>query len=137
MVRAARLLKLAAFLETVPRRAFDIHQWQKSPPTKSEGGEPGECGFAGCAMGWAANQRMFRGLKIVRGEFHAVVVLQEKPRGRKYFEFDAGSKLFEIDGDSSRHLFSPMRYERRSAYFSPTPKQVARRIRSFVKEHAK
>lgn len=48
----ARLLRLAEFLPTVKEEKFNISLWtnQKKAPKI-------DCGFVGCAMGWAATER--------------------------------------------------------------------------------
>lgn len=131
-----RLLKLADFLETVPRRAFDIGGWQTKAPTKPEGKKQGECGFAGCAVGWATHAKLFRGLRLEQYFDGGVAFpVYEDREG-----FDACAQLFDIHGyfppehqlayqDFAEYLFSPDAYET-----PPTPKQVAARIRAFVKD---
>lgn len=116
-----RLLKLADFLETVPRRSFEIRAWVWRGADKPEGKIPGECGFAGCAMGWAAHAKLFRGLKLDG--------LWGNPIFEGRTDYDAADCLFEIDGVASRVLFGGSSY---SGPRRPTPKQVAKRIRTFV-----
>jgi hypothetical protein len=48
-----RLLKLADFLETVPPDKFDMNGW----------GREDDCGFAGCAIGWAGKLFDGKGLE--------------------------------------------------------------------------
>lgn len=123
-IRTDRLLKLAAFLETVPRRAFDITDWQTKEVTKPEGKRLGECGFAGCAIGWAAHAKLFRGLTIKHGY----------PKyGESGSAGDAVERLFEIGQPDVFLMFTSTGYP--TLY--PTPKQVATRIRKFVRDHAK
>lgn len=134
-IRTDRLLKLADFLETVPPGSFDIEGWLTKEPTKPEGKKQGECGFAGCAVGWAVHSKLFRGLHFVR---------KTRWNGTVWFDvayaahesFDAASELFALwDMESpenecataAEYLFGPEEYEDK-----PSPKQVAKRIRSFV-----
>lgn len=107
---ANRLLKLASHLESLPRKVFSIEVWHQ---TKS-------CGTVACAAGHACMMPEFRragfrltedGWPIYRGEEH----------------FHACSKFFGITVDESLELFSPNYYKN-----SPTPKQVAKRIRTLV-----
>lgn len=123
---AQRLLKLADFLETVPRKAFYIGRWVKSEKSRREGRHPGECGFSGCAVGWAAHGRLFRGLRLERS-----------PIGGLYPTYEGSSatgainRLFQIDETDSLYLFFDQSYIEQK--YNPTPKQVAKRIRKFVK----
>lgn len=126
-----RLLKLAAFLDTVPNKAFDMSLWQAQGADKPEGKRPGDCGFAGCAMGWAAHTRMFRGLSV---EPYGLLIYQPDG-GAKYTErywedYEAAAAVFEITEVQALHLFAPSHYE--SQFRRPTPKYVAKRIRKFV-----
>lgn len=135
-----RLLKLADFLETVPRRAFNIDSWQSGTPDKPEGDRPGECGFAGCAVGWAVHQKMFRGLhfgdtnkrvpesSVFPGDAQNSYDIYFSEKGAAQKEgYDAAAHVFGLDGYDTRFLFSPNEYSD-----NPTPKQVAKRIRKFV-----
>lgn len=119
-----RLLKLADFLETVPRRAFNMDYWVAREATKPEGKAPGSCGFAGCAMGWAQHAKLFRGLEL--GESW---VGEQTPTFNGATGFEAAAQLFSIDHGNSRFLFGSDSY---GAIVNPTPKQVAKRIRKFV-----
>lgn len=116
-MRKDRLLKLADYLETVPRKKFDISGW---------GYETKKCGFAGCAMGWAGFGRLFRGLKFERGDLHYA---PEPHLGNDGFSI--AQSLFGIDGEASRYLFSYRFYPDGETV---TPKRVSKRIRSFVAE---
>lgn len=137
-MRTDRLLKLADFLETVPRRAFRMDYWVQRKASKPEGDEPGECGFAGCAMGWAAHQKMFKGLR--EDPIRENTITYKLPNGEQFDDFYAAAKVFDISSVESDGLFNPRRYNdlkivRRDYYGDalPTPKQVAKRIRAFVK----
>jgi hypothetical protein len=123
-IRTDRLLKLADFLETVPRKAFDISSWVSSKATMPEGERPGDCGFAGCAMGWAAHAKLFRGLTMERG------YIIDYPAYRGFDGFEAAMTLFSIGDSEATSLFDIGGYESRN----PTPKTVAKRIRKFVAE---
>lgn len=118
-----RLLKLAAYLETVPSGHFNMKEWVNKPATKPEGKKPGECGFSGCAVGWAAHGKLFRGLK-----FEQSTLLDGKsslyPTYQNLDGFDAVEKLFDISEDDAERLFGSDR--------KGTPKEVAKRIRSYI-----
>src|SRR4051812_47952886 len=98
-----RLLKLADFLETVPREKFNLNHWVTALPTKPEGREEGECGFAGCAMGWAAHAKLFPELKFDRWNMCNIVYYGNTG-------WTAPRKLFGISDASARHLFSDDAY---------------------------
>jgi len=121
-----RLLKLADFLETVPKKNFEMQSWGAKPATKPEGKRPGSCGFAGCAMGWAAHAKLFRGLKLKFNNYSEPSLVY-----KGLLHFNAASKCMEITHDQALYLFHPMRYGEMNN--DPTPKQVAKRLREFVK----
>lgn len=154
-IHARRLLKLADTLEAVPRKEFDIREWGRDTTNKK--GEV--CGTVACAMGHACSVPSFRaaGLKLVfRSDrtFGATVVFspslltdrQHADRMAQEYRamhgddsrfpavfrgFGAGEAFFGLDEYTSRRLFSSEGY----ANGRPTPKQVARKIRSTVAEH--
>lgn len=139
-VHTDRLLKLAAFLETVPRKAFDIGPWEARPATKPEGDVPGDCGFAGCAVGWAAHAKLFRGFTI---KHHEPSYTLEKGRVsgwravREVFKLDGAAPISNptpggLPLDPGVWLFTSRYYG--EFRYSPTPKQVAKRIRKYVKD---
>jgi hypothetical protein len=119
-----RLLKLAAFLETLPRRKFDYMTWSSSIA-------PGEytkdlCGTTGCAMGWACTMPEFRRLGL-RMHF-GIPSFPSKFEGGWARGNDAADELFGLSGDEAYKVFHP-RNERES---KATPKYVAEKIRAFV-----
>lgn len=134
-MRKDRLLKLADFLETVPRRSFEIRWWQKRPATKPEGTHQGECGFAGCAVGWAAHAKLFRGLRLAQhgdGGTDATPIYdgdEGMPAVARLFDLPTVGDYFKVCPDASC-LFEAESYDGHRA----TPLQVARRIRKFVKD---
>lgn len=120
-MRKDRLLKLADFLETVPEGAFNITYWEDRPATKPEGEKPGECGFAGCAVGWAAHAELFDGFKLSHNHGDAWPIYDGEAG------FDAVIKLFEIDEQDAFRLFCGSYYDVR-----PSAARVADRIRALV-----
>lgn len=126
-MRADRLLKLADLLETVPRKAFDLGLWETKRATKPEGKKQGECGFAGCAIGWATHAKLFRGLSFRRYTWCETPHLAY----RDSTNWEAVQKLFSIGATQAYHLFEEDSYEG-----AATPKQVAFRIRKFIKDNA-
>lgn len=119
-----RLLKLADFLATVPRRALVMYTWTARPAFQPEGDAPGECGFAGCALGWAGHAKLFRDLKMDSRGIPFVEVGRRKASG-----FDAAMIVFGIDYGIASSLFGTACYNLAS---NPTPARVARRIRHLV-----
>ena len=69
-VEIARMRQLADLLLTVPPSQFDLKQWRAMPETPAKTllfrliEIAPACGFAGCAMGWAAHAKLFDGLYI-------------------------------------------------------------------------
>lgn len=121
-----RLLKLADFLETIPKHVFTIHAWEARAAYKPEGKKLGECGFAGCALGWAAHVKLFRGLDMMGGEPHY------RTKGEDYWGFHAAEELFEICEYEARHLFNGDYYSYHLGHV--TPELVAARIRKLVRQ---
>lgn len=67
-VEVGKMRQLASFLRTVPPSQFDLEEWELQAATPAVTFlfglieiEPA-CGFAGCAMGWAAHSKLFDGL---------------------------------------------------------------------------
>lgn len=116
-----RLLKLAAFLEELPRKRFDYDQWVgfswKGNPALS-------CGTTACAMGWATTIPAFRrlGLRLSDDGYPINV------RTGETFAVSVAADLFGVDDSDAHFLFVPASFKERRA----TPKQVARKIRRFV-----
>lgn len=121
-----KLLKLAALLECVPQGSFDMWKWgndyrKPKPPNMEKATlQQNECGFAGCAMGWAAHVGLFDGLTLITERCLAPGVRY----GRKT-DFDAAAELFGITYGESHRLFYPSGKD-------DSPKAVAGRIREFV-----
>lgn len=127
-----RLLKLAAFLEKLPRDRFDYASFVGDD---WKGTQDLSCGTTACALGWAATIPEFRraGLTIkaipdIDGGFYADVCTKKHSGG-----FKAASEIFGLSNSDSSYLFAPDDEYPEKA----TPKQVAKKIRNFVKERAK
>jgi hypothetical protein len=106
-----RLLKMADFVETIPRKDFAMEIF----------GETTACGTVGCALGWAAHTKLFRGLRQTTETYL-------KPAYRGRCGFDAAEVLFDISRHQVEGLF-------RWHTTNETPKQVARNIRRFVESN--
>lgn len=134
-----RLLKLAAFLDTVPRQRFNYETWVGA---SWQGAPDLSCGTTACALGWAASMPTFRRLGL-----HLVAIPGVNPNSEwesgAYVVYgnleaeEAGAALFGLTFDESVFLFGPDTSLEGLAWQSPgstaTAKQVATHIRKFVK----
>jgi hypothetical protein len=130
-VDIAKLKTLAKFLETVPVDQFDLGDWELSPykPAKKFGPFTiqKECGFAGCAMGWAAHAKLFDGFRFDR--FDDIDEDPDVQYGDLYFGWDAVASLFNLKERQCFFLFAEPSYDDR-----PPSREVANRIHKFVKK---
>lgn len=98
-IGAKRLLKLAAHLEkNVPPLMFDMGTWYSSAPPDWQ------CGFAGCAIGWAIHDKLFDGLHWTPLN---IPVYRNGSKG-----LDAVAILFGISRDDAFILFGASRKSR-------------------------
>jgi hypothetical protein len=128
----ARLLKLAAFLEKLPRKRFDYGKWARWDSTDAAdlSGAP-SCGTAACALGWATTMPAFRRLGLYMnspGNIWAIPAV----RGTKRYGIDAARRIFGISGSDAMRLFVAGEFNGLSV--DATAKQVAKHIRKFVAE---
>lgn len=123
-VNVARLYQLADFLETVPPEDFDLSAWQDHAPREALAIGPitfrRACGFAGCAMGWAAHSGLFEGLRINRDNNLVY-------KGAS--DIDAAAKVFGITVSVAEFIFYPLSYV---GYDPIDPDDVARRVRKLA-----
>jgi hypothetical protein len=130
---AARLLKLAEFLEKLPRKRFNYSTWfgrdWKGKPDLS-------CGTTACALGWAATMPNFKRLGLepwfdYTSRFHEFSL-----HGHRANYIKIGDEIFGLTEDEAGYLFAydnegwtplPM-----SPHADAGPKQVAKHIRRFV-----
>lgn len=108
-----RLLKLADFLDTVPRRSFDIGLYAKHTP---------RCGTMACAIGYAGLMTCFR-----RAGLKTAVYLNETTYGQ-HKNLAAAEGFFGLNEYESMELFMGAFYDQKNV----TPKMVARKIRKLV-----
>lgn len=115
-----RLLKLADYLETVPRKLFNMDCW----------GVERTCGTTGCALVHACFIPSFRraGLRFLENELYdnepQYYFVEYKGLGNEY----AAQSFFELNYAETTHIF----YNYGEG--NPTPKQWAKRIRTFVEK---
>lgn len=145
-MNAKRLLKLADFLDTVPREKFDFAQVAKEvgkPMRKALAAGKTRCGTVGCAMGWApvVFPRLLKWVpahKWHSSEFQTFAIL---PRDSRQESVGAGSTwvhtsvtaeaAFGLTEDQVQFLFNPLSS---GLGDGATPKRVARHIRKFVRK---
>lgn len=144
-----RLLKLAAFLEKLPRKRFYYGSWVGED---WKGKADLSCGTTACALGWATTIPEFRKLGL---RLRPLALAEEPAQGvvslasQKASEVDrdddpilAALKVFGLSEDETDYLFQPRRMlgwsmlpESPNEY--ATAKQVAKHIRRFVAYRAK
>jgi hypothetical protein len=146
-----RLLKLAAFLETLEHKQFDfaliVRAWHRDPETHAP------CGSICCAIGWLP--AVFPDLvrwsggppkeigELFDDDFEPDVVLSGANQGDyEAMNFFAADKLFNLEGTESTRLFCPgknlpwmyaTKGEGHSLGSMATPQAVAESIREFCK----
>lgn len=131
-----RLLKLATFLEKLPRRRFDYGSWAG---TDWKGSSDLSCGTTACALGWATTIPAFRrlGLKLVWADDGPDEYPYPRPVCHQHYSEEAATKVFNLNSEEARFLFLPLEVNSVQNWKSPgnraSPKQVARHIRRFVK----
>jgi hypothetical protein len=123
-----RLLKLAAFLRTLPRKRFNYKHWVGNDWK----GEPDlmSCGTAACALGWATTIPLFRkeGLRLRAYSNGGGAPMLLDKEGEETSHYDAGARVFGITNEESHYLFS----DNSGIGWDATPKQVAKKIENFV-----
>lgn len=131
-VEIAKMRQLANFLETVPVRKFNLDKWDDTyynlRTVLSYIGLEKACGFAGCAMGWAAYSELFDGLKLENGMI--------KYKG--YTCFTAAAQLFNINYQTSLYLFDPecyLEYQQQPGYVAARLNKFADKVESRLKRH--
>lgn len=138
-----RLLKLADLLDTVPRKRFNISSWASSKFCgKPKEPEHNECNTTACAMGWATTLPVFKraGLKLRLPENKLnydgcmILTMAKKHMCSTYLtHMDAAAAVCGISYHEAQQLFDVEDPSTGKPRSRETPKQVARRIRKFVK----
>lgn len=122
---ANRLLKLADFLDALPRKKFDYSTY----------GEERACGTVACALGWAPSLPFAKKEKASRvldnDYFYDFAIC-----GQYAGPHEVSKHLFDLNPDEHRSLFvpGPIVEGYSGLWENATPKQVAKHIRKFVKE---
>lgn len=128
-----RLTKLADYMETVPRKHFNMRKWFGHERTHSLEGRLNAtkatyCGSVACAFGWAATIPAFQkaGLSYVINEgFYLNGIFHSFPP-------DAAATIFDIPLVSANFLF----WNDDTLEAIETPKQWARLCRKFLRDNA-
>lgn len=118
------LLKLADFLDKIPRDRFNLREWEDSEFVDNVSPFDGsfECGFAGCAVGWAAHANLIPGLTLRDSTVYYTKAGDDFP----HEGFRAIAFALEITSQQANELFHPRYYT-----VSHNPTIVAKRIREF------
>jgi hypothetical protein len=143
-IHARRLLKLADFLDELPRQKFDFATLVREdgkPVLEALKAGKTECGTVACAIGWtpAVFPRLAKWGEV-RGFFGVrKIVLPTDAAARDKSSREAliltAAKLFGLSEDDTDTLFVPDYYERRGRLRNnATPKRVAKHIRRFVEK---
>lgn len=134
-----RLLKLAVFLDKLPKAKFDfstITSLGQKPMMEALKAGRHRCGTTACAIGWMPaifpRQVCWVGEDRPYGDLN--VGLRSAGAARrvgKARNFAVAQRFFGISYEEALHLFNPGDISLR---YDATPKQVAKHIRRFVRE---
>jgi len=124
-----RILKLADFLESLPRKRFDFSIWVGN---EWKGAPDLSCGTTACALGWATTLPLFRrlGLRLSPRTRWPILNHRSMIRGDAPFR-----KLFGLSEATFDRLFRPL-FDEMSGCLgqNATPKQWAKHARRIVLE---
>jgi hypothetical protein len=138
-MNAKRLLKLADFLDRMPREKFDFAQIVEQrglPMRKALQAGKTRCGTVGCAIGWMP-AAFPRGLRWAgNSDVFPDVVLR---RDESLTDFDAAVEWFGITRAEADVLFVPgaKRWGYSGLRETASAKDVARHIRQWVRAQQK
>lgn len=133
----AKFERAITYVRTLNPKTFAIETFGR----KTENREKPTCEFIGCAVGWMAHDKVFRGLSLVEASqdwldsanvynFYVRFIAGDDKR---YTHLDAVSALFGISSEASIYLFDInwSQYDHRNAKATPT--RVANRMEKFLK----
>lgn len=137
-VKLDNIHHMADMLDKVKPWEFDLSEWVSRNPRDAKKflglftTDPG-CGFAGCAMGWAAHQHTFPGLSLMTikdGSKWAgmQVIAYVDDEGKLSTGFTAACRVFKISLRSAEYFFHPQSY----SIVEVSPAMVASRLRRFA-----
>lgn len=139
-MNAKRLLKLADFLEKLPKEKFDY-----GVVVCGDGTLPNKeltCGSVGCAIGWTPVALPKAAEYCGKTKGYSQTYYDVRPKGavgRGWSHAQAGAEIFGIDRRDALALFTPgsqWRINEEDLGSDATPKQVAALIRRFVKKNS-
>ena len=131
-IAVRRLTKLADYMETVPRNKFSMAYWFQHARAGTHTHRFGRtlsakdmnhCGTKACAVGWAATMPEFQrlGLRIA-------------PKEAGIAPFSKAKKVFDLTTAQAHYLFGYTDEYGNVSVF--TPKQWAKRARTFIRDNA-
>lgn len=130
-VHAKRLLKLADFLETLPRKRFSFESYVGADWNGEQ--DLSSCGTTACALGWAASMPEFRRLGLRLDYAGPSSMMNGVTNTEGDSEYDAAEKVFGVDDRQFEQLFIPGDKDLYSGLEeNATAKQVAKNIRRRV-----
>ena len=134
-----RMDTLLQILRTVDERQFRMETWGVN---FNDDGDvlKDSCGFAGCAMGWAAQSPYFQklGLRLRRcatalRPLYVTRLVFHGPDGIELDGFLAAAAVFGITADAAKCLFDPEAYDDTPDVIIK-PKHVIARIEDFMRQ---
>lgn len=130
-----RLLTLAKFLrEKVPAEQFNMEAWCEAGDD-TDVKAVGDCGTAGCALGWAMAVPAFKELGLRAGFRHSIGTIYLSTvdgdgTAVTYHDLQAGQELFDLSRAQAKFLFMPNSYPWQRG--PVRPEDVAGRIERLV-----
>jgi hypothetical protein len=144
-VRKQRLKKLAVFLDTLPKKVFDLAGWTRLgsgiPEQAIQYGalkktlkkglsqdQAIECGFAACAVGWACTIPAFQKAGLIFD------VEDRVPRFEGERNWFAVAEFFDLEMNQAHRLFMDGHYRTKAGTVRKhvKPQEVAARIRELI-----
>lgn len=123
-----RLALLAARLESIPPKHFNLKSWVETNghPLGKAVRSPGVCGTTACAAGWACTMPEFKelGLEFCKDGSYA-------PKYKARTGGEALMAFFDINNYEMNNLFSPLDYPQNEL---TNPQAVCNRIYSMLAE---
>jgi len=124
-MRSKLLLKLADFLDNLPRKRFNICVFGDKDFS------PKECGTQACALGWAPTAFPRSNLWLSDDDwYYNKQVNYKDTKGKIYRDERAGAKFFDIPKEHAFKLFVESADNKKL-----TRKQMAKKLRAYVKDH--
>lgn len=125
------LTRVADLLDTIDPAQFNLNSWVDTAPTLNSKSKniimTPDCGYAGCACGWAASTDWFRdlGFHLERdSDYSGATLCFDEHR-----DWEAVMAFFDINFGLAQHLFSPLNY---TDDYPTEPHHVAKRIRDTI-----